>query len=216
MKRGARLLLLLTLLGLLPRPVPGQSASVRGRVIAADGQPLAGQAVLLHRVVGSSGANIAQALSDSAGRFEIAVDSASNPDAVYFLAARWAGELYIGDPFQAPLGAAERVLQVGVPGTSATALLEGTAPPGATAPAAPARGGSDGEPWGWLPLFAGAVTLAGAVLYLVLRNRPRVPERRRVLAQIAELDLRQGAAGGAAYRAERARLLARLHELTGS
>ena len=67
--------------------------SVRGRLIDQDGAPLAEQRVLLHRVVGNAGANIAEARTDADGRFTVAVDSADNAEAVYFLAARWEGEL---------------------------------------------------------------------------------------------------------------------------
>jgi hypothetical protein len=207
----------LLVLGLGPALTSAQGPEVRGRIIDADSKPVADQAVLLHRVVGSTGANIAQAQSDSAGRFVIPVDTAGQAGAVYFLAARWRDELYISEPFQPPLTGTERMLQVGVPGTSATAMLQGTtaAMPGSSQPAGAGTAPAS-TPTSWLFFFAPLVVLAGSVLYFVLRNRPNVPERRRLLAQIAELDLQQTDSGSEGYRTRRAELLARVRELTGS
>lgn len=215
MKRA--LLLGLLVLALAPGSGRGQRVQVIGHVIDSAGKPVADQSVLLHRVTGMSGASIGQARTDSAGFFSIPVDSASNPQAVYFVATRWHDELYISDPFQAPLGKGERVLQVGVPGTSASALLEGTSPAQSAAPpgTAPAASTSPGGRGSWLFIFALVVVLLGIVLYLVLRNRGSVPERRRLLTRIAALDLEHAEAPDQAYRAERAALLSRLRELTG-
>jgi len=205
----------LAILALALGPVTGRGQAtqeVRGRVIDADGRPVAGQTVLLHRVVGQTGANLAQAHSDSTGRFVIAVDSAADPTAVYFLAARWQGELYIGDPFQAPLAATERILQVGVPGTSASALLEGTAP---ATPTQGSVGAGSRAPLQPLFYIVPIVILLGLVAYLVLRNRALVPERRQLLARVARLDLEREEGTDPGYDEQRARLMRRLRELSG-
>jgi hypothetical protein len=193
-----------------------QAPEVRGRVIDASAQPIADQTVLLHRVLGSSGASIGQARSDTAGRFVITADTVGGREATYFLAARWQGELYISEAFQAPLGDAERILQVGVPGTSATALLEGTATSTQPQPPAPAAaGGTPATATRWLRFAVPAISLLGVALYLVLRNRTGVSERRRLLARVARLDLEHAGAAGESYRSERAELMGRLRELTG-
>lgn len=190
--------------------------SVRGRLIDQDGAPLPDQGVLLHRVVGNAGANIAEGRTDADGRFTVTVDSADNADAVYFLAARWEGELYIGEAFRAPVGATEHVLQVGVPGTSASALIDGTEPgPPMGMPQGGAPAGAGGRPAtgaSWLLFAVPAIALLGVVAYFLLRGRTAVPERRRLLVELAELDLEHAAAPTADYRARRARLLEQLHD----
>jgi hypothetical protein len=213
---SSRLACALLGLALWPAWSSAQTQEVRGRIIDGAGQPVADQAVLLHRVIGSSGANIAQARSDSAGHFLIAADTTGGTQATYFLAARWNDELYISEAFQAPFGAAERVLQVGVPGTSASALLEGNATTTPRQlPAAAPPGGAPASAARWLLFAVPALSLLGLGAYLVLRNRGALPERRRMLARIARLDLEQAGMGSESFRAERARLLGRLRELTG-
>lgn len=191
--------------------------TVRGRLIDQDGNALADQRVVLHRVVGSAGANIAETRSDSDGGFTIPVDSADNTEAVYFLAARWEGELYIGEAFRAPVGGAPHVLQVGVPGTSASALIEGTTtgqmPPAAAPGAMPqAAGGRPATRTSWLLFAVPAIALLGVIVYFLLRGRAQVSERRRLLREIAELDLQHEGAPPEAYRGRREALLAELRE----
>ncbi|NJD10392.1 MAG: carboxypeptidase regulatory-like domain-containing protein [Gemmatimonadetes bacterium] len=214
MKRA--LLLVLLLFGLVPAGLRAQRAQVRGHVIDSAGRPVPDQAVLLHRVIGSSGASIGQARTDSAGTFAITVDSAGNREAVYFVATRWRAELYISDPFQTPLDQGEHVLQVGMPGTSATAMLEGTAPaaPG-TAANTPAMGTGPAGRTSWLVYFAVAVILLGLASYFMLRSQPGLSERRRLLVRIADLDLKHGGTPDQAYQDERAALVSRLREMTG-
>lgn len=212
------LLLGLLILGLAPASLRAQRVQVIGHVVDSAGRPVPNQLVLLHRVAGMSGASIGQARSDSAGFFSIPVDSADNRAAVYFVAARWHNELYISDPFQAPLGKGERVLQVGVPGTSATAMLEGTGPmaPAGSGTTAAGEGGTPAHRLSWLVIFAPLVVLLGVALYLILRNRGGIPERRRLLIRIAELDLQHAASPDPAYQAERAALLSQVRELTAT
>jgi len=204
-------------LGAAASPLSGQAPEVRGRIIDAGSQPVADQTVLLHRVVGASGANIAQARSDSAGRFTINVDSAGGADAVYFLAARWRDELYIGQAFREPLTATEHILQVGVPGTSATALLEGTSTqvPGA-APGMPlSPGGAPATASRWLLFLVPGVALLGVLVYVLLRQRPGMSARRRLLVRLAELDLERAGTTHADYPRQRAELIAQLRETPG-
>jgi hypothetical protein len=200
-------------------PVAAQAGSVRGRVVDRDGGPVVDQAVLLHRVVGMSGANIAQARSDSAGRFVIPVDSLGGSEATYFLAARWQDELYIGEAFKEPLTDADHVLQVGVPGTSATALLEGTTPRtgGAAMPAAlpAAATGSPATGSRWLLFLVPGVALAGVLVYVLLRQRPGISPRRQLLVRVAELDLANAAGGDTSAQDRRAELIAQLRETPG-
>lgn len=210
-------LFLLLVLGSAAPAAAQVTDSVRGQLIDRDGAPLADQRVLLHRVVGNAGANIAEARTAADGRFAVAVDSADNAEAVYFLAARWEGELYIGEAFRAPVGATEHVLQVGVPGTSASALIDGTAPgpPMGGLPQGGPPVGAGGRPatgTSWLLFAIPAISLLGVVAYFVLRGRVAVPERRRLLAEVAELDLHHADSPTADYRARRAALLEQLRD----
>src|SRR5690606_19302509 len=67
------------------------------------------------------------------GRFLlVSQDTADVPGATYFVASRYRGELYIGAPFQPPLpDGVDYTVQVGVPGTSASALLGAASEPAA-------------------------------------------------------------------------------------
>jgi 5-hydroxyisourate hydrolase-like protein (transthyretin family) len=187
--------------------------TVRGVLVNAAGQPVAGERVVLHRVVGSTGANIAETRSGADGRFVVPVDSADDAEAVYFLAARWEGELYISEAFRAPLDTAEHRLQVGVPGTSASALIDGSAtgamPAGPPPQAAP---GSPATPTNWMLLLIPSIALVGVALYFVLRGRTQTSPRRRLLAEVAALDLAQAGDVSEEYRAERTRLLEQLRQ----
>lgn len=189
-----------------------QTDTVRGRLVDADGQAIRDERVVLHRVAGATGANIAETRSDGEGRFVIPVDSANQPDAVYFLAARWDGELYIGEAFRAPFADTEHVLQVGVPGTSASALIEGTgaATQMPTSPAA--GGGSPATRTSWLLFAVPVIALLGVALYFLLRTRTAVSPRRALLREVAELDLQHAGSATDEYRAARAELIARLRD----
>jgi hypothetical protein len=191
-------------------PANAQSGDVvRGVVRGPDGSPLGGQAVVLHRVTGSAGLTVAGDTSAADGSFRLEVaDAAADADAVYFLAARFEGELYIGDAFKAPFDSTtQHAVLVGTPETSARNLVTDAAreimPPAPTPP----------DPTRWLlwvlPVLA-LIVLAGTTMI----GRARVPDRRRALLAIAQLDEAhaQNAQGAddSAYRARRAELLARV------
>jgi hypothetical protein len=217
-----RVLLVCAALLLAVGTLHAQGPQVQGRVIGPDGEPLADTRVVLHRVVGMGGANIAEAVSDSAGRFTISADSAPSPEAVYFLAARYQGELYIGEAFRAPFATTEYVLSVGVPGTSASALIgegQGTAlPQGAPATSATRLPGSaPATSTRWLLFAIPAIMLLGVVAYFVLRRRTSIPPRRRILADLAALDLEHAGSTDPdalrAYHERRAALITQVHAL---
>ena len=182
---------------------------VDGRVIDAASAPVAALTVVMHRVsAAGTGALVATDTTAADGTFRLiappSADTAS--EAVYFVAVRYDSELYIGEAFRPPVPAdAEYVLQVGVPGTSATAMLQS----GASAPAATRR---RSPVWVWPLLTAGLLAITLAAVYTLTRNR--TPEyRRTLLLEIAKLDEAQAAEGSAdagAYHARRAELIARI------
>jgi hypothetical protein len=181
--------------------------AVAGRVLGPDNAPLADQRVVLHRVDAAGGATIAEIESDADGAFVMSAPATSDTAAVYFLAARYGGELYIGPPFRA--GDADllrQVVQVGVPGTSATALLEGE-PTGS-----PIAMGRPATPRTWLLLLIPLLGVAALALYMLV-PRSRVPPQRALLIRIAELDERMATAPQAqraGLAQERAQLLGQL------
>jgi hypothetical protein len=195
----------LFVLAAAPAHAQDDGLTVRGRVIGPDNATLEGQRVVLHRVDSSGGATVAEAVSGADGSFELLAPANTDPEAVYFVAARYAdGELYIGPPFRADeVTGMEQLLQVGVPSMSASALMEQDA----ALPPMP-RGRASETP-GWLLLLIPLLGVAGVALY-ALRPRRGMRADRALLIRIAELDERMADAPAAEHetlRAERARLM---------
>ncbi|HUF51694.1 MAG TPA: hypothetical protein VMN60_12785 [Longimicrobiales bacterium] len=199
---------LLALAGLLlmPAAAHAQELTVRGRVLGPDDNPLAAQRVVLHRVDAAGGATIAEDTSAADGTFELRAAASIDTAAVYFLASRFNGELYIGPPFKPEQQSMmEQLIQVGVPGTSADQLMRGEEG-GAIPVGRPATSRS------WLLLLIPLLGVAAVALYMLV-PRTRISAERTVLMRVAELDERMAtatAAQRASLRDERARLLAML------
>ncbi|HEU5207955.1 MAG TPA: carboxypeptidase-like regulatory domain-containing protein [Longimicrobiales bacterium] len=176
---------------LLAHPAAAQetsgAVSLPGRVIGPSGETMAGQVVVLHRVSNMAGATVATDTTDAEGRFVLeSQDTAGAAAATYFVAARYQGELYIGAPFQPPLpDGVQYTVQVGVPGTSASALM-GSASEPAARPTMP--GSAEPFPYArWLFLVIPLLIVALVAGYMLTRHRTPAT-RRRLLAQVAELD----------------------------
>jgi hypothetical protein len=189
-----------------PAAAQQASASVSGRIIGPDESALSDQTVVLHRVQGAQGETVATAVTLEDGGFVLEFPLQADPAALYFVATRYEGELYIGAPFRAgeqdPAG---QLIQVGVPGTSATAMLEGGG-------AMPQPIGRPATSRNWLLLVIPLMGVAAVALYALI-PRSRVPPDRALLIRIAELDERMGSAPDAqraALREERLRLAAQL------
>jgi hypothetical protein len=188
--------------------VRAQDLAVRGQVIGPDNAGVPDQRVVLHRVDGGGGATIAEATSGPAGEFELRAPPTADTTGVYFVAARYDGELYIGPPFR-PGDAAtlDHVIQVGIPSMSATSMLAddgmGTLPMPRPSSAR-----------NWLLLVIPALGVAGVILYVLLGRRS-IPAGRRLLIRVAELDERMDASNEAQREVlleERQRLIAQLRE----
>lgn len=164
---------------------PG-AISLPGRVIGPAGESLAGQVVVLHRVTDVSGATVATDTTGADGRFLLEADDTADASVgTYFVASRYQGELYIGAPFQFPVPEGiDYTVQVGVPGTSASVLMgEGG---GSAAP--PVMPRNEPFPYArWLFLVIPLLVVALVAGYMLTR-RQQPQTRRRLLAQVAELD----------------------------
>lgn len=160
--------------------------SLRGRIIDAAAEAVADVEVVLHRVTDDGGASIAWDTTDAQGGFALVAPPADGPEALYFVAARWEGDLYIADPFASSAEADTMiVLQVGVPGTAAmSGAASAATPPMGDAPPQ-VRPPVSWRRWG-IALVVGLM-LMGFVVYLAL-TRGAPPERNRLLLRVALLE----------------------------
>lgn len=206
-----RATILTLLMVALPSLLVAQDAGIEvgGRVIGPDATPLPGQEVVLHRVDLTGGATIAETVSADDGSFSMTAGSSSDTSAVYFVAARHDGELYIGAPFKpGSPGTLEQEIQVGVPGMSASAML-GQAPEGGVAMPATGRPATSRN---WLLLVVPLLGVAAVALFMMI-PRSSIPEQRALLIRIAELDERAASSAGSdtdGLIAERSELMTRL------
>ncbi len=205
-------------------PAGTRSAPValHGTVVDPSGKPVAGQKLTLHRVdTSGGGAMVDSATSDEQGRFTVRVPAEHDTSAVFFVATRWQGQLYIGTPFKPPVPAgAPYSVVVGVNpvnlGPAGGAATEGgpmNTTGGATTAVPPPSDNSMAARW-FLAIILALVALAAIGYAMLGALRERARERRReLLARIAALDERaERARGEEAVRLqrERADLLAEL------
>ena len=197
---GPCLRLLVVASGLWATPAAGQRKPVlEGRVLAGD-RPVADLQVSLHRVTSTGGTTLGTDTTDENGRFTLTLDGLGG-EAVLFVATRYEGELYIGEPIrEVPTG--PYLVKVGPGATPIDLTTTPTAQP--TVPAQP-----DNPRAGLMVIVVSVLALS---IVFGLAARPRVPAGRRLLVEIAELDNRHAASPLADYEQQRAELLRRLHE----
>jgi len=209
MTAGQTLVLLAVACWACADPAAAQDSlmTIQGRVLGPDNAALAGQPVVLHRVQAAAGATVAEAVTTADGAFELRAPITTDTTAIYFVAARYQGALYIGAPFRAGQAESEdQVIQVGVAGTSANELLgDGSL----TMPQPLGRAVTNRN---WLLLVIPLVGVAAVAIYALI-PRGRMPHNRALLIRIAELDERMGGAHPAQHesmREERTRLASQL------
>ena len=185
----------------VPVSATAQNITLEGRATDPAGEPMAGLEVLMHRVDGGGGARLASAMTDSAGHFRLTAETVDDTAAIYFAAARYEGQLFIGPFVKAPFEDTEPyVLEVGGQPVDLGAPL-----PSAMPPVTPAPG-----PRRWALLLLPAIGLLGAGAWVVARSA-RPPERRRLLIRLAALEEQIAADGpDPSLDRERARLTERL------
>jgi len=186
-------------------PLTAQEMRITGRVVDTAGVAVSGLGVVLHRVDDSGGARIAEGVSDETGGFALAAPGQPAGEAVYFVATRVDGKLYIGPFVRPPIDAVEdyTVVVGGEPIDPGGVALPAQDDTGAVAPARSRR---------WA--LALVPTLALAAVAIVAATRSRGPsEHRRLLIRIARLDDASTSPAGEAQDEERARLVERLLSL---
>ncbi len=148
--------------------------TLRGRVIDANNNPVPNIEVLLHRVTTASGARVDTDTSDAMGAFTLTAPSDSDSNAIYFVAVREGGELFMGEMQRLPFpDTLEYIVEATDPVDLGAATGQTAVPP------APADRRA-----GLFVVLGGALVLAGVLLF-AWRRRP--PEHRRLLAQLAQL-----------------------------
>lgn len=162
--------------------------NIQGRILGPDNAALPGQPVVLHRVQAAAGATVAETLTAADGGFVLRAPAETDTTAIYFVAARYEGELYIGAPFRVGEAAADsQVIQVGVPGTSANEML------GDGSVAMPQPLGRAVTNRNWLLLVIPLIGVAAVAVYALIPHG-RVPHNRAILIRIAEIDERMDSA----------------------
>ena len=76
--------------------------TIRGRVIDENNNPVPNIEVLLHRVTKDAGEGVATDTSDAQGAFTLVAPPDRDSTAIYFVAVREGGELFMGDMQRLP------------------------------------------------------------------------------------------------------------------
>jgi hypothetical protein len=143
---------------------------IRGRVLDEQGGPVPNIEVLLHRVTTTTGGSTVDSdTSDAAGAFTLVAPPETDSAAIFFVAVREGGELFMGEMMRLPF-----------PDTLEYFVEAGDDPVRLPEPVAP-----QDRRAGLFVILAGAA-LVLAVLAFALRRR--VPEHRRLLVELANLD----------------------------
>ncbi|MGQ0561678.1 MAG: hypothetical protein ACT443_07380 [Gemmatimonadota bacterium] len=174
---------------------------ISGRVIDAQSRPVTRIEVLLHAVTETTGTDVDTDTTDAKGVFRVDA-AAANPNAVYFVAVRYNGELFMGDLLRPPFPAdQEYVVQVGVDPVDMR-------PQVAMPPPVPSR--TRTERVAGVVVILAAAAIIGALIWIGLRRRPLA--RRRWLVELARLEeeLAAGAHANGALERRRAELRERL------
>lgn len=193
--------ILLSLAAALPTQAQTTNTiTINGRAINPQGGAMPGLEVLLHRVDAAGGAQLGSVTTDSTGAFSVTAETDPDTSAVYFAAARYNDELYIG-PFVREGDARQPyILEVGGQPVDLGAPLPASMPP--VSP-------GDSPRRQLIILFPLLGLLGLAIWFIVQAARP--PTRRRAIIRLAALDEQIADVGGdPQLESERERILERL------
>jgi hypothetical protein len=154
----------------------GQS-EINGRVVDPDDKPVAGLDVILHAVTETAGTDVDKATTAADGTFTLSAKS-SDPNAIYFVAVTWKGELYIGELMRQPFPAnQEYLVRVGVNPVDI--------PQPEVAPELSAEEKKQNRSRGAVVIVAAGLIIAG-LLGFGLKRRPAA--QRRWLVELARIE----------------------------
>jgi len=159
-----------------------QQISISGRVVDDTETAVSAQTVVLHRVTPDGGTLLAEAITDDGGRFTLRAEGEASQGAVYFVASRFRGRLYIGPMLRAPFpDTVDYVLQVGVAANALGDIAPTQNPPSMN------PGAAAGTPRRWLLLL---IPLGGLMALAVwgITHSMGPHEERRLLIRVARLD----------------------------
>lgn len=192
---------LLAIVGGLVRfaaPAAAQQQTLPGRVLDPAEQPVAGIEVFLHRVTEQGAGIVATDTTDAEGAFALSAQADSS-EAIFFVAARYEGQLNIGMMLRSPFPQLEYVLRVGVNPVAVDPNA------GVTTPAA-----AESDDRRAITLIVMGALLAFAAFAMYRAAQP--PTSRRLLLRLAELEESRDESGRLSPdgETERGRILARL------
>lgn len=170
------------------QPGAGRAQQLTGVALGPDGQPLADQPVLLHRVNETGGALAATDTTDAEGQFGFALDG--NEQSAYFAALRFDDEIYIGPAAQGDQTITGYVLEVS-PSSSISAMsgaMTGGGMPPARNPT-PVTGSAASSDLGALWLVA-LLAIGAAAAFVLTAPRYRRRRTRDALVELATLENR--------------------------
>ena len=145
--------------------------TIRGRVIDENNNPVPNIEVLLHRVTKDAGEGVATDTSDAQGAFTLVAPPDRDSTAIYFVAVREGGELFMGDMQRLPFpDTLEYIIEAGDDPVRMT-------PPPPVQPEERRAG---------LYVIYGGILFIAFVLFIALRRR--APPHRRALVQLAQLE----------------------------
>ena len=148
--------------------------TIAGRALDNSNQPLPNLEVLLHRVTEAGGSTVGLDTTDTSGAFTLVAPAETDTSAIYFVAAKHMGELYMGEMLRLPFPQEQEYV------VSLTDPVRMTEP--AAAPPPPAE---QDRRAGLVVILAGAALVAAVLLFALRR---RVPTHRRLLVELANLD----------------------------
>ena len=142
--------------------------TIRGRALDDQDQAMPGLLVLLHRVTTAGGGTVDTDTTDAQGAFELIAPAETDSAAVFFVAANHNGEMFMGDMQRLPFpDSMEYVIALSEP----VRVAEPVAP--------------EDERAGWFVILGGLVVILGVLAFTLRR---RVPQHRRLLVELANLD----------------------------
>jgi hypothetical protein len=147
---------------------PAQN-TIRGRVHDEQGAPVPNIQVLLHRVTVAGGGTVDADTSKTDGTFTLVAPPETDSAAIFFVAVREGGELFMGEMMRLPF-----------PDSLEYSIEAGDDPVRLPEPVPP-----QDRRAGLFVILGGVVLVAGVLLFAFRR---RIPEHRRLLVELANLD----------------------------